>query len=66
MNSPWISFLYQYGICGIVFTAGIILAIRAKALDLRYAHERWTLVQLLAGFAGMMALHGLMIVMAGV
>lgn len=65
MNSPWLPFLYQYGISGIVFAVGIVLAIRTKALDLNYAHERWTLAQLLAGFAAMMALHGLMIVVSG-
>ncbi len=66
MNSPWIPFLYQYGISGIVFATGIILAIRTKALNLHYAHERWTLVQLLTGLAAMMILHGAMIVVAGV
>lgn len=65
MDSPWIPFLYQYGISGVVFSAGIVLAIRTKALDLRYAHERWTLVQLLAGFAAMMFLHGAMILASG-
>ncbi len=66
MNSPWIPYFYQYGISGIVFFAGIAIAIRTRALDMRYAHERWTLLQLLAGFAAMMALHGVMIAAAGV
>ncbi|MCX7677889.1 MAG: hypothetical protein N2316_01590 [Spirochaetes bacterium] len=66
MNSPWISFLYQYCISGIVFIVGIVLAIRKGAINLRYPHDRWTVVQLVLGFFAMIFFHCALLIAAGV
>jgi hypothetical protein len=65
MNSPWLPFAYQYVISGIIFGMGLLLAVRRGTLILSYPHERWTLVQLVLGFLGLMAFQALMILAAG-
>ncbi len=66
INSPWLPFFYQYGISVIVFTIGLVMAVRKGTLILSYSHDRWTLAQLVLGFLAMMAFHGGMIIAAGV
>jgi len=66
MNSPWIPYVYQYGISAVVFAAGIILAARKGTLILSYRHDRWTLLQLVGGFIALMVFQAAMILAAGV
>ena len=66
INSPWLPFFYQYGISSLVFTIGLVMAVRKGTLILSYRHDRWTLAQLILGFLAMMTFHAVMIIAAGV
>ncbi len=65
-QSPWFPFFYQYIIGGIVFFAALTIAIKKKSLVLSFKSDRAILFQLLAGFLFYLALHGAMIIFAGV
>jgi len=57
MDSPWIPMIYQYGIGGAVFFAGIIIALRKKMLTAAHHSDRGMLIQLIAGFLFYFLLH---------
>lgn len=65
MNTPWLPFVYQYSISGIVFAGTLVFAMRKGVLNMRYVHDRWTFVQLVAGFLAMMLLQGTLIIASG-
>ena len=53
----WLPFLYLYGVGGIVFTLGMILILKTKALRLNFSrHKKW-LWLLLYGFLFWLSLH---------
>ena len=52
----WLPFVYQYSVMGIVFTLGIVLAVRARNLDLRTSYGKRYLFILVGGFLLMMGL----------
>jgi hypothetical protein len=59
--SPWITWLYHYGIGGTVFVASVILLISSGALRLDRTWDRRLLMSLSAGLLAFMALHGVWI-----
>ena len=60
MNA-WLSWLYHYGLGGILFLASVALAIHCGALVLRRRRDRRLLIILCAGLLSWMGLHALWI-----
>jgi hypothetical protein len=50
MESPWIPYVYQYILGGILFALGILIPLNKKALRLKRQEDRWTLRFLIVGF----------------
>ncbi|MHC4994356.1 MAG: hypothetical protein ACYTGQ_04805 [Planctomycetota bacterium] len=63
--SPWISWLYQYGLGTLLFAFSLTLAIRSGALQLERPIDRRILVFLIAGLALFMITHAVWTAMAG-
>ena len=60
----WLPFLYLYGVGGIVFTLGMILILKTKALRLNFKrHQKW-LWLLLYGLIFWSSLHAAFIILA--
>ncbi|MEC7854447.1 MAG: hypothetical protein VX924_03695 [Candidatus Neomarinimicrobiota bacterium] len=60
----WLPFIYLYGVGGIVFTLGMILILKTKALRLNFSrHKKW-LWLLLYGFLFWLSLHLTFILLA--
>jgi len=60
----WLPFIYLYGVGGIVFTVGLILILRTKALRPSYdRHRKWLWV-LFYGFFFWAGLHATFIFLA--
>ena len=60
----WLPFLYLYGVGGIVFTLGMILILKTKALRLNFKrHQKW-LWLLLYGFIFWSSLHAAFIILS--
>jgi hypothetical protein len=57
MTSPWICWLYQYTVGGVLFFGAIGLAVRSGAARLEEARDRRLLGVLLAGYFALAALH---------
>jgi len=62
---PWLPFIYQYSIGGIVFAWGILLAVRKKVLVPSVRQDRVTIVQLVSGFFFFFAIHAILILISG-
>lgn len=56
--SPWIAWLYHYGIGGFVFVTSVIILISTGALRLDRSRDRGLLVALVVGLLAFAALHG--------
>ena len=65
IHSPWFPFAYQYIVGGIVFFAALVIAVKKKSLILSFKSDKALLIQLILGFLFYMALHGVMILLAG-
>jgi len=57
MTSPWICWLYQYAVGGVLFFGALSLALCSGALRLDQARNRWLLAALLGGYLLLAALH---------
>jgi cytochrome bd-type quinol oxidase subunit 1 len=57
MTSPWLCWLYQYAVGGVLFFGALILALRASALRLDEARNRRLLAVLLGGYFVLAAIH---------
>jgi len=63
-SQTWLPFIYLYGVGGIVFTVGLFLILRTKALRLSYIrHKKWFWL-LLYGFVFWFSLHAIFIILA--
>ena len=62
--SPWISWLYVYGVGGLVFAAGMIIALRSGALRPKHRPDRYLLAALGLGLIAFMAGHAVWIALA--
>ncbi len=49
--------VYQFGVGGILFVVGLVLAIRARTLDLKTSSGKRWLVLLIGGFVLYLCLH---------
>ena len=65
-KSVWISYLYTYGIGGIVFASSLIWIFTRKKNPLRQKEELQWLAAILLGFFFIFSLHGLWIYLASV
>ncbi|MGI9427344.1 MAG: hypothetical protein ACR2NM_01715 [Bythopirellula sp.] len=64
MHSPWLSWFYQYGIGGLVFATGIVLALRTGAVRWSLWTDRRLVLVLIAGILTAASLHAAWIVLA--
>ena len=56
-SNSWLPFMYQYGLGGLLFIAGIIITIRSGSLNLnKTSHWRWFWT-LIFGLAWYMCIH---------
>jgi hypothetical protein len=63
-SRTWLPFIYLYGVGGIVFTVGMFLILRRKALRLSYhRHKKWFWL-LIFGFVFWFSLHAIFIILA--
>jgi hypothetical protein len=62
--SPWISWLYVYGVGGLVFLACVVIALRAGAVRPGHRPDRLLLGALTAGLLIFMAIHAAWIALA--
>ena len=63
--SPWLPYLYQYGITGLFVILVVIFCFRTGALSLKRPEDRWTLTVVVLGYVFYLLLHGLWIWAAG-
>ena len=63
-NSPWISYLYTYGMGFIVFSSSLLLIFTRKIDPLRRKQELYWLTAIMVGFFFMFFCHGLWIYLA--
>jgi hypothetical protein len=61
--SPWISWLYVYGVGGLVFLACVVAALRAGAIRPGHRPDRLLLGALAGGLLVFMAIHAAWIAM---
>ncbi len=59
--SPWLPWLYHYGIGGLVFVVSLILMLSSGAVRLDRPRDRNLLVVLVIGLLAFMSLHGVWI-----
>jgi|TARA_B100001142_G_scaffold9032_1_gene8802 hypothetical protein len=60
----WLPFIYLYGVGGIIFSVGVILILRTKALRPSYhRHKKWLWV-LFYGFFFWASFHAIFIMLA--
>ena len=57
MTSPWICWLYQYAVGGVLFFGALGLAVYSGAARLEEARSRRLLAALLAGYFALASLH---------
>ena len=62
--SPWIPWIYHYGVGGLLFLGSLVLALRTRSLRLSRRPDRWLLLTLVSGLLGFMAVHGVWIALA--
>ena len=62
--SPWISWLYVYGVGGLVFLACVVVALRAGAIRPSHRPDRLLLGALAGGLLVFMAIHAVWIALA--
>jgi hypothetical protein len=62
--SPWISWLYVYGVGGLVFAACLVIALRAGAVRPAHRPDRLLLAALAGGLLIFMAIHAVWIALA--
>lgn len=65
-KSVWISYLYTYGMGGIVFSSSLIWIFTRKKNPLRQKEELQWLIAILLGFLLIFSMHGLWIYLASV
>jgi hypothetical protein len=53
----WITYLYQYGVGGLVFALGLFLIVRSGSCDLTRRNERIWFIFLLVGYLWYAGLH---------
>jgi len=66
MNSPWLPFIYQYGIFTILFILTTMIALKKDVISLSHPTERRILFEIIAGYLFFIILHASMIIVAGV
>jgi 4-amino-4-deoxy-L-arabinose transferase-like glycosyltransferase len=59
--SPWIPWLYQYGVGTAFFLVALFFVLRAGALKLSRATHRWTLIVLCTALVSFAVIHGIWI-----
>lgn len=64
MHSPWLSWLYHYGVGGMLFVAGLVLAFRTGAARWSLWTDRWLALVLIAGITLAAAVHAGWILLA--
>ena len=57
MTSPWICWLYQYAVGGVLFFGALGLAVHSGAARLEEPRNRRLVVALLGGYFALAALH---------
>ncbi len=62
--SPWIPWLYHYGVGGVVFLACIAIACRSGAVRFRHRPDRLLVIALFAGLVAFMTIHAVWIALA--
>ncbi len=62
--NPWISWLYVYGVGGLVFLASVAVALRAGAVRPGHRPDRLLLGALAGGLLVFMAIHAAWIALA--
>lgn len=53
----WLTYLYQYGLGGVVFLLGLFLIVKSRACDLSRRNERIWFLFLIVGFLWYAGLH---------
>ena len=61
MENPWIPYLYQYIVGGLLFAFGILVPVAKGVLGYKKQEDRWTLRILILGFVVYAAIHGIWI-----
>lgn len=64
VDSPWLPFIYDYGVGGLLFATTIYLGIRVGAIDLTRPVDRRTLVLTVVGFLLFASVHAIWIAIA--
>lgn len=59
--TPWLPFVYQYVVGGLLFSASLILLVRTGALRLNLAADRRLLIALISGLLTFMSVHAIWI-----
>ncbi|MBD3236536.1 MAG: hypothetical protein GF330_07520 [Candidatus Eisenbacteria bacterium] len=60
----WLTYLYQFGVGGIFFLAGLLVIIKTGACDLRIRADRIWFSALIIGFVGLATVYALWILAA--
>lgn len=66
MNSPWLPFFYQYGICTVFFIFTTMVALKKDVISLSHPTERRILLEIIVGYLLFIIFHASMIIFAGV
>ncbi len=64
MDSPWLPYVYDYSVGGLIFAATLILGLKVGAIDMRRESDRRTLIMVVAGFFLFAATHAVWIILA--
>ena len=63
-ENTWLPFIYLYGVGGIFFLSGMIIAKRSKAVNFEIKHHRFWWRVTIFGFFYFMAIHAALIIIA--
>ncbi len=59
--SPWIPWLYHYGVGSLVFLASLVLACRSGAVRFHHRPDRLLVIALFTGLVAFMTIHAVWI-----
>ncbi|MBU2492837.1 MAG: hypothetical protein KJ571_09460 [Bacteroidetes bacterium] len=63
-SETWLPYIYLYGVGGIFFLAGMIIARKSNALDITKKKHRYWYKVLIFGYLYFMIIHALLIIAA--
>jgi len=63
--SPWINWLYHYGVGGLFAISSVVFMVKVGAIDLRRAPDKRFLRGIVGGFVGFVVVHAIWIFWAG-